>query len=355
MSYLKKFNCEMNKLRKKSIAYKHYLIPEAPINSGQRLRIVNSAPLISREKPSIAIFLCIFNGKLFLQEQLDSIKNQTHKNWKLHISDDGNCEVCLAIIHKFKNQYEDGRVVIYSGPKSGFVKNFLTLASNKSINADYFAFSDQDDIWVADKLERSINFLRDIQKDKPALYCSRTIIVDKKNNEIGLSPLFEKPPSFANALVQNIGGGNTMLFNQSARKLLIETGVDIPVITHDWWMYLLVIGCDGFVKYDHQPSLRYRQHESNVVGCNLTWQSRFLRIYLLMKGRFKEYNDKNISALLKISHLLSDENKKTLNEFIQLRKLKINQRILKIKNIKIYRQTLLGNLGLFVAILFNKL
>jgi len=74
-----------------------------------------------------------------------------------------------------------------------------------------------------------------------------------------------------------------------------------------------------------------------------------------MKGRFKEYNDKNISALLKISHLLSDENKKTLNEFIQLRKLKINQRILKIKNIKIYRQTLLGNLGMFVAILFNKL
>lgn len=146
-----------------------------------------------------------------------------------------------------------------------------------------------------------------------------------------------------------------MLFNQSARKLLIEAGADIPVITHDWWMYLLVIGCDGFVKYDHQPSLRYRQHESNLVGCNITWQSRLRRVYLLMKGRFKEYNDKNISALLKINHLLTEENKKTLNEFIQLRKLNLNQRIFKIKNIKIYRQTLIGNLGLYTAILFNKL
>ncbi len=345
----------MNKLRKKSIAYKHYPIPETLIKDRIRLRLVKSASLISREKPSVAIFLCIFNGKLFLQEQLESIKNQTHKNWRLYVSDDGDCKECLAIIHKFKKQYEVGRVVIYSGPKSGFVKNFLTLACNKSINADYFAFSDQDDIWVADKLERSIKFIRNINKDKPALYCSRTIIVDKKNNAIGLSPLFEKPPSFANALVQNIGGGNTMLFNQSARKLLIEAGADIPVITHDWWMYLLVIGCDGFVKYDNHPSLRYRQHESNLVGCNITWQSRLLRIYLLMKGRFKEYNDKNISALIKISHLLSEENKKTLNEFMQLRKLKLNQRIHKIKNIKIYRQTLLGNLGLYTAIIFNKL
>ena len=74
-----------------------------------------------------------------------------------------------------------------------------------------------------------------------------------------------------------------------------------------------------------------------------------------MKGRFKEYNDKNISALLKINHLLTEENKKTLNEFIQLRKLNLNQRISKLKNIKIYRQTLLGNLGLYAAILFNKL
>ncbi len=345
----------MNKLRKKFNTYRSYSSSEERNKNLVHLRLIRSQLVVAEDPPNVAILLCTFNGKYYLSEQLQSIENQTHKNWQLYISDDGDCKETYKILNEFKSRYKEGQVVILVGPKSGFVKNFLTLASNKSINADYFAFSDQDDIWVADKLERSIQYLKSSHKDRPALYCSRTIIVDKKNNEIGLSPLFEKPPSFANALVQNIGGGNTMLFNQSARKLLIEAGADIPVITHDWWMYLLVIGCDGFVKYDHQPSLRYRQHESNLVGCNITWQSRLRRVYLLMKGRFKEYNDKNISALLKINHLLTEENKKTLNEFIQLRKLNLNQRIFKIKNIKIYRQTLLGNLGLYTAILFNKL
>jgi glycosyltransferase involved in cell wall biosynthesis len=345
----------MNKLRKKSNTYRFYSSSNERNKNLVHLWLIKPAQNKSEDPPKVAIFLCIFNGKLFLSEQLRSIENQTHKNWRLYISDDGNCTESLKILNEYKGRYGEDRVVIYSGPKSGFVKNFLSLACNTSIQADYFAFSDQDDIWESDKLERSIQYLKSVQKEKPALYCSRTIIVDKNNNAIGLSPLFSKPPSFANALVQNIGGGNTMLFNQSARKLLIEAGADIPVITHDWWMYLLVIGCNGFVKYDHQPSLRYRQHESNLVGCNITWQSRLLRVYLLMKGKFKEYNDKNISALLKINHLLTEENKKTLNEFIQLRKLNLNQRIYKIKNIKIYRQTLLGNLGLYAAILFNKL
>ncbi len=160
--------------------------------------------------PSVSILLCVFEGKHFLLEQLESIAAQTHKNWKIYVSDDGNCRESIAILEKFKNQHQDERVFILSGPKQGFAKNFISLACNKSIQSDYYAFCDQDDIWNADKLERSISFLSEIENSIPALYCSRTTIVDKNNKKLGLSPLFSKPPSFANALVQNIGGGDLL-------------------------------------------------------------------------------------------------------------------------------------------------
>jgi hypothetical protein len=71
--------------------------------------------------------------------------------------------------------------------------------------------------------------------------------VDARGVSIGLSPLFEKPPSFANAIVQNIGGGNTMVFNEAARQLIAQTVKDAQVVSHDWWAYLLVSACGGAV------------------------------------------------------------------------------------------------------------
>jgi len=86
-------------------------------------------------------------------------------------------------------------------PAEGFVANFLSLTCKASIEADYYAYSDQDDVWESDKLERAVRWLQTVPENIPALYCSRTRLVDAENNEIGLSPLFSKPPSFANALI----------------------------------------------------------------------------------------------------------------------------------------------------------
>jgi glycosyltransferase involved in cell wall biosynthesis len=305
--------------------------------------------------PSVSIFLCVFEGKHFLLEQLESIAAQTHKNWKVYVSDDGDCKESIAILEEFKNRYQDERVVIVSGPKQGFAKNFISLACNRSIQSDYYAFCDQDDIWNEDKLERSISFLSDIENSIPALYCSRTTIVDKNNKKLGLSPLFSKPPSFANALVQNIGGGNTMLFNNRARDLLIQAGPNLSIVTHDWWMYLLVTACNGYVKYDDKPSLHYRQHESNLVGSNMTWRARCYRVLLLLNGRFKLYNDLHIQALLKVKLIISKNNLKIFDEYCQLREGSLLQRVTKLLCSPIYRQTRFGNIGLFVAVIFNKL
>lgn len=180
-------------------------------------------------------------------------------------------------------------------------------------------------------------------------------MVDAANNEIGISPLFSKKPSFANALIQSIAGGNTMVLNNAARALLREAGCDISVVTHDWWTYLVVAGCGGQVYYDCKPSLRYRQHDDNLVGANNSWAGRFMRVRLLLEGRFAFWNDRNILALTKIEHRLAPENKEILNQFAEARSKGLFSRFVGIKRSGVYRQTFFGNLGLVVAVFFGKI
>ena len=202
---------------------------------------------------------------------------------------------------------------------------------------------------------RALHWLKTIPNEIPALYCSRTCLVDTENKEIGYSPLFEKAPSFANALTQNIGGGNTMVYNAPARALLQDAAEYAPSVNHDWWTYLVASGCGGLVFYDTFPSLRYRQHQDNLVGMNSSWRARFQRIRLLWQGQFKEWNENNTTGLLKLYERLSPENRNVLDQFCAARQESL---ILRLKNLRqsgVYRQTLLGNIGLVAAAIFKKM
>lgn len=307
-----------------------------------------------KSRSKVAILLCTYNGQHFLNEQLDSFTAQTHLDWQVFASDDGSTDASLQILKKRQQILPDNQLKILSGPAKGFVANFLSLTCNTSIEADYFAYSDQDDIWEADKLERALRWLQSVPSDTPALYCSRTRLVDAENNEIGLSPLFTKQPSFANALMQNIAGGNTVVFNNAARALLIETRENLPVIAHDWWAYILITGCGGLVHYDRYPSLRYRQHQNNLIGINPSIAARYKRIHTLWQGDFKSRNDQNIAALSTLTHRLTPENQQRLNNFIKARQKSLIPRLILLKRSGFYRQTYLGNLGLVAAAIFNK-
>jgi glycosyltransferase involved in cell wall biosynthesis len=299
--------------------------------------------------------MCTYHGQQYLADQLDSFGAQTHSNWELWVSDDGSKDDTYSILESYIEKWGSHKISLYSGPAKGFVANFLSLTCNTCIEADYYAYSDQDDIWEADKLERSVNWLRTVPLEIPAIYCSRTRLVDYENNEIGLSPLFRKPPSFAHALMQNIGGGNTMVFNNSARKLLCLAGSDVSVITHDWWAYLVVMACGGRVHYDSVPTLRYRQHWTNLVGANVNLAARFVRIKKLWNGQFKVLNDQHICALDKIKQHMTEENKTMLDEFIRARSSGLVPRVLGFARLRLHRQTLLGNIGIVVAALFKKM
>jgi glycosyltransferase involved in cell wall biosynthesis len=316
---------------------------------------VANASMPSTSGKRVGILLCTWHGQDYLRDQLGSIAAQTHQNWKLWVSDDGSADGTLGILEDFRRQCGPERVLLHSGPMQGFAANFLSLVCKSDLEADCYAYADQDDIWEPDKLQRGIEWLKTIDEGVPALYCTRTRIVDASDRHIGYSPLFTRPPSFANALMQNIGGGNTMLFNDAARRLLCAAGRHVHVASHDWWAYLLVSGCGGRVFYDAHASLRYRQHGGNLVGTNTGLWARLARIRMLWQGRFRHWHNLNLHALEQVRDRLTPENQLVLGRFSAARRQALLPRLLGLKRSGVYRQTLPGNLGLVVAAVFNKI
>ena len=306
-------------------------------------------PARDAAEAKVAILLCTYFGQRFLADQLDSFAAQSHTNWQVWASDDGSTDATRDILTGYQAAWGASRLDIQAGPARGSAVNFLTLACNEGIAADYFAYSDQDDIWDADKLSRATAWLDAQPADVPALYCSRTQLVDAHNGAIGYSPLFTKPASFANALIQNLGAGNTMVFNRAARRLLQAAGKDIDVLAHDWWTYLAVTGCGGNVYYDTRPSLRYRQHEQNQVGMNAGWATRMVRIRTMLRGGNRHWNDRNIAALQKLRAFMTPENREILDRFAAARHQWFMPRLVSLARSVVYSQSTMGNLGVLVA------
>src|SRR5207249_955486 len=101
-------------------------------------------------------------------------------------------------------------MTLVEGPRQGFAANFRSMILDRRIDADGYAFCDQDDIWEPDRLESAIGWMQTHDATTPLMYCSRTATMTETGNLVGHSPLFSRPPSFRNALVQSIAGGNTI-------------------------------------------------------------------------------------------------------------------------------------------------
>ena len=308
----------------------------------------------SRPDGPIAILMGTFNGAEYLDEQLQSLAAQTFRNWSLHVSDDGSSDSTCDIVRRFAASVPQ-RVTLRGGPQTGFVDNFLALARDQSIDSALFAFCDQDDVWHPDKMERAHRWFASLKEDAvPAVYLSRTELVDHEGAHLGYSPLFQRPPTFRNALVQSIGGANTMVFNRAARQLLQDIA-GLPAISHDWTLYLLVAAVGGVVHYDSVPTLKYRQHGSNLVGANRGLHAITKRAKLAMGGTLGAWNSAHERLLARIARRLTPENRETLSLFSHARAASLPDRLLILSRSGVYRQSRSGTLGLMIAALLGKI
>lgn len=235
----------------------------------------------------VNILLSTYNGEKYLPELLDSIANQTYPHLKITIRDDGSTDNTIAIIDEFARKRNG--VVIIKGSHMGITGSFFTLLKEAD-PCGYYAFCDQDDVWLPDKVERAVNAINRFPEGTPVMYCSAYKLVDENLRPIG-KPLSKAIiPGFGNALVENNATGCTIVLNNAARDKLVKK-LPRRALMHDWWVYL-VVSAFGTVIYDPVPSILYRQHSSNVVGVKVNPLSRWA-------NRVRQYKDRNGERLIR--------------------------------------------------------
>ena len=311
---------------------------------------------MNQKKPfSIAILMCTFNGEKYLKEQLDSFEYQDYPYWTLFVSDDGSSDETLDILKSYQKRWGKDKLHILKGPGVNYQTNFLKLIQNPNIKKDFYFLSDQDDIWMRHKISHTLNRLSELNLLKPLLYCARTTYVSSDAKEIlGYSAIFSKTPSFKNAIVQSIAGGNTMAFNNPLRDIVNQFNRP-NVASHDWWLYILNELSSGKTLYDVESTILYRQHSKSLFGANTGFKAKLKRFLMILNGVYRQYNTTHLETLRCLKISISKPNLKLINQFYTLRDKGIFQRISMIKNLGLYRQTCDTHLALYFAAIIRKL
>ena len=302
----------------------------------------------------VAVLLATRNGELFLAQQLQSLAMQTHPAIDIHVSDDASTDGTMRILAEWAQRWDKGVFTITPGPGEGFAENFRSLLANTNSQADFVAFSDQDDLWEPSKLEQAIAWIGH-GVAQPRLFCSRTRLVDADGADAGHSDLFTRPPSFRNALVQSIAGGNTMVFNRAAHRLIARASARASFISHDWWAYILVTGSGGEVCYSAEPLVRYRQHHLNSVGANNSLHARLTRVRRLMTGQFSKWTEVNIVGIDANRDMLTAESLAIYDDFCACRSGSIASRLHHLRASGVYRQSVAGDVALYAAVIAGRL
>lgn len=209
---------------------------------------------------TVQVLMSSYNGEKYIREQIDSILAQQGVNVKLLVRDDGSSDSTCDIL----KEYEKKKLleVIY-GKNVGVIKSFLTLV-DESNQADYYAYSDQDDVWMPDKLIAGVTQLEKDDVDTPLLYCSALQRVNEKLEYQDIQSFRGLKTNIYSALVRERLAGCTFVFNNRLRELLNGSSKQSINYSHDSWTLLMCYVCGGKVTFDSVPHILFRRYGTNV-------------------------------------------------------------------------------------------
>ena len=300
----------------------------------------------------VTILLAVYNGALHLPQQLASLAEQTHRNWRVLASDDGSDDGSVGILDSFAAQNPVTRI---SGPRRGFNRNFMHLFQALPDRPGVVALCDQDDVWLSGKLAAAVTMLAAAPDDVPALYCCRRVIWDGAEDKRRLSLLYARPPSFANALIENIAAGNTIVLNAAAAALVrSKAGVAGALYAYDWWIYQLVTGAGGHVYYDPTPWVLYRQHADNQIGAGETALVSIANKLAVLRGLYRARLTQHLDVLKACEALLTPQSRDQLNGFMAARAAPFLTRPGQVRRTGVYRQGRLSHLMFQMAVCLGR-
>lgn len=238
------------------------------------MNLASDHPTSSADEPLVDIVLCVYNGLPYVEELIQSIKEQSWTNWRLWVRDDGSTDGTLEALKRQSGQ--DPRILVVEdestrlGARAGFSR-VLELAAP---DADYIMFCDADDIWLPRKIESSLEALRKAEQEdsassgvRPVLVHTNLVVVDSDLQVISGSfweyERIRPSSSLRQLLIQNTVTGCTIMMNGALRRLVAP--ISPNAVMHDWW-FALVAACFGTIVSLPEPHILYRQHGRNDTG-----------------------------------------------------------------------------------------
>lgn len=261
----------------------------------------------------VAILMATYNGEQYLKEQIDSILAQSYQNWHLYVHDDGSTDNTKTILKEYAIQHANKITLLNYASQGGARDNFLSMLM--CVDATYYTFSDQDDVWLPEKLQVTISSLHTLEKNhpgKPLVVCSDLYIVDKHLNIInqsmwvfsGIYPQYIR--NFNDCGATAAVTGSTMLINQAAKACCIYPAPS--AVMHDSWICLCAMKNEGILYGIHQSLTYYRQHADNCLGTgstdasniNLSYRIKhFSKMFHISKAYYDMLKALNYGSILK--------------------------------------------------------
>jgi len=309
------------------------------------------------DKSSVVILLATFNGAKYLKKQLNSIINQTHLNWELVIRDDGSNDNTIEIIKYYEGIDKRISYIQTQSNIHGACANFSELykwtKENKEI--EYLMFSDQDDIWLSNKIEKSMSYLKSSEQkypNLPILIYSNLKLIDENDDYIKSSIKLLNNVGFNRIMVQNYVFGCTTIFNKQLFDLIDYIPKDAE--NHDYWVALVATAFGKALLMDDHTIL-YRQHASNVTSQGSSLHERYNRYVVNIDKQLKAFRLKHGM----LHHFLTIYDKKVdasisnmTTKYLESYKKNRFQTLFEIIRYKLYRMGLLQTISLFYIILF---
>lgn len=306
----------------------------------------------------IDILLASYNGEKYIAEQIDSILNQTYKDWFLYIKDDCSTDNTVKIIMDYEKEYKDKIKVILSDKPSGSAKNNFFSMFEYS-NSDYIMTCDQDDVWLPDKIEITLEGMKEAEQENnsiPILVHTDLKVVDENLNVFSdslfkMQNLDNERYKLNYLLTQNIVTGCTVMANKA---LLNHTKINPnDAIMHDWWMALIAASLGKIVFID-KATVMYRQHERNSVGAKNVRSIDYIKVKISNIDNIKKsIKDTYVQAdklLEAIGAFINSNNYDTIQQYSLMKNNRKTKKVYIMVKYKYWKKGLIRNLGQVILV-----
>lgn len=302
--------------------------------------------MIQKTDPKVNVLISTYNGEKYIDEQIKSILNQTYSNISIYIRDDGSQD---HTIDEVKSKYGEC-INMAEGRNIGFARSFYKLLESAS-DGDYWAFCDQDDIWMPDKIQRAVDWLKNQDEQRPLLFHGSYELVSADLKEVlGVAGVPKYKIDFRRALTDCVFQGFSIVINRKMRDMILECD-EFRCGSHDWMAMLIAIEFGEYF-YDEYVATKHRRLKSSLSSLDLISRVKwFFKMFSTQSN-----TQKTIDEFYRVygSKMEKQEDKKMLELFVTDNR-NLRSAVRKAFYPKRWRPSLASEIAVRVLMIFEKI